>query len=134
MDGGAWWAAIYGVAQSWTQLKQLSSSSSRNEQQWGRVAPEAASQSPILLMPTRQLRITRASGAHRRSQSTELETEAVQGLQRYKTERELWNTQASGEQGTTQKRAARTWRMASRPALMGYWNSELAKCLTKAFI
>ena len=28
MDGGAWWAAIYGVAQSWTQLKRLSSSSS----------------------------------------------------------------------------------------------------------
>ena len=23
-DGGAWWAAIYGVAQSWTQLKRLS--------------------------------------------------------------------------------------------------------------
>ena len=28
MDGGAWWAAVYGVAQSWTRLKQLSSSSS----------------------------------------------------------------------------------------------------------
>ena len=27
-DRGAWWAAIYGVAQSWTQLKRLSSSSS----------------------------------------------------------------------------------------------------------
>ena len=27
-DGGAWWAALYGVAQSWTQLKRLSSSSS----------------------------------------------------------------------------------------------------------
>ena len=27
-DGEAWWAAVYGVAQSWTQLKQLSSSSS----------------------------------------------------------------------------------------------------------
>ena len=27
-DGGAWWAAAYGVAQSQTQLKQLSSSSS----------------------------------------------------------------------------------------------------------
>ena len=27
-DGGAWWAAIYGVAQSWTRLKRLSSSSS----------------------------------------------------------------------------------------------------------
>ena len=27
-DGGAWWAVVRGVAQSWTQLKQLSSSSS----------------------------------------------------------------------------------------------------------
>ena len=26
-DSGAWWAAVYGVTQSWTQLKQLSSSS-----------------------------------------------------------------------------------------------------------
>ena len=24
-DGGAWWAAVYGVTQSWTRLKQLSS-------------------------------------------------------------------------------------------------------------
>ena len=30
-DGGAWWAAIYGVTQSQTRLKRLSSSSSRNE-------------------------------------------------------------------------------------------------------
>ena len=28
VDGGAWWAAIHGVAQSQTQLKRLSSSSS----------------------------------------------------------------------------------------------------------
>ena len=27
-DGGAWWAAVYGVAQSWTRRKRLSSSSS----------------------------------------------------------------------------------------------------------
>ena len=27
-DRGAWWAAVYGVAQSWIRLKQLSSSSS----------------------------------------------------------------------------------------------------------
>ena len=27
-DGGAWWAAVYGVTQSWTPLKRLSSSSS----------------------------------------------------------------------------------------------------------
>ena len=26
-NGGAWWAAVYGVAQSWTRLKRLSSSS-----------------------------------------------------------------------------------------------------------
>ena len=31
-DGGAWWAAVYGVTQSRTQLKRLSSSSSSN---WG---------------------------------------------------------------------------------------------------
>ena len=29
-DGGAWWAAVYGVSQSWTRLKWLSSSSSRH--------------------------------------------------------------------------------------------------------
>ena len=28
MDREAWWAAVYGVAQSWTRLKRLSSSSS----------------------------------------------------------------------------------------------------------
>ena len=26
-DGGAWWVAVYGVTQSWTRLKRLSSSS-----------------------------------------------------------------------------------------------------------
>ena len=31
-DGGAWWAAIYGVAQSRTRLKRLSS---REEGNWG---------------------------------------------------------------------------------------------------
>ena len=30
-DGGAWWAAIYGVAQSRTRLKRLSSSSSSRD-------------------------------------------------------------------------------------------------------
>ena len=28
-DGAAWWGAVYGVAQSWTRLKRLSSSSRR---------------------------------------------------------------------------------------------------------
>ena len=31
-DGGAWWAAVYGVAQSRTRLKRLSSSSNRGGQ------------------------------------------------------------------------------------------------------
>ena len=34
-DRGAWWAAVYGVAQSRTQLKRLSSSSSRDRQERG---------------------------------------------------------------------------------------------------
>ena len=33
-DGGAWWAAVSGVAQSQTQLKRLSSSSSSNRAQY----------------------------------------------------------------------------------------------------
>ena len=33
-DGGAWWAAIYGVAQSRTRLKRLSSSSSSSLVVW----------------------------------------------------------------------------------------------------
>ena len=33
-DGGAWWAAVCGVAQSWTWLKRLSSSSSSSP--WSR--------------------------------------------------------------------------------------------------
>ena len=30
-DRGAWWAAVYGVSQSWTRLKRLSSSSSSSD-------------------------------------------------------------------------------------------------------
>ena len=33
-DGGTWWAAVSGVAQSWTRLKRLSSSSSSNIMYW----------------------------------------------------------------------------------------------------
>ena len=33
-DGVAWWAAVYGVAQSRTRLKQLSSSSTSRSQVW----------------------------------------------------------------------------------------------------
>ena len=30
-DGGAWWAAVYGVAQNWTRLQRLSSSSREDQ-------------------------------------------------------------------------------------------------------
>ena len=30
-DRGTWWAAVYGVTQSWTRLKQLSGSSSSRD-------------------------------------------------------------------------------------------------------
>ena len=33
-DGGAWWAAVYGVTQSRTRLKRLSSSSSSTNTPW----------------------------------------------------------------------------------------------------
>ena len=36
-DGGAWWAAVYGVAQSWTWLKRLSSSSSSSYYKAGKL-------------------------------------------------------------------------------------------------
>ena len=36
-DGGAWWAAVYGVAQSRTRLKRLSSSSSVKKAERGRI-------------------------------------------------------------------------------------------------
>ena len=35
-DQGAWWAAVYGVAQNWTRLKRLSSSSSSKVRVWDR--------------------------------------------------------------------------------------------------
>ena len=39
-DGGAWWAAVYGVTQSRTRLKRLSSSNGKEyifEIKWSRV-------------------------------------------------------------------------------------------------
>ena len=38
MDRGAWWAAVYGVTQSWTRLKRLSSSSSSSSRKLDTVA------------------------------------------------------------------------------------------------
>ena len=40
-DGGAWWAAVYGVAQSRTRLKRLSSSSSSSSLSGTMLATEA---------------------------------------------------------------------------------------------
>ena len=42
MDGGAWWAAVSGVAQSRTRLKRLSSSSSRMSFPGGSAVKECA--------------------------------------------------------------------------------------------
>ena len=41
-DGGAWWASVYGVTQSWTRLKQLNSSSSSNSYQEKALEREAS--------------------------------------------------------------------------------------------
>ena len=42
-DGGAWWAAVYGVAQSWIRLKRLSSSS----REWSHVAQLLINKYPL---------------------------------------------------------------------------------------
>ena len=41
-DRGAWWAAVYGVAQSQTRLKRLSSSSSRDDRAEKAMAPHSS--------------------------------------------------------------------------------------------
>ena len=46
-DGGAWWAAIYGVAQSQTRLKRLSSSSSSRGALWATVHEVAKSRTRL---------------------------------------------------------------------------------------
>ena len=51
-DGGAWWAAIYGVAQSQTQLKRLSSSSSNPHEKTSRTTTtESQEQFKLPLKP-----------------------------------------------------------------------------------
>ena len=51
-DGGAWWAAVYGVTQSQTWLKWLSSSSSRGNQPWIFIGmTDTDAEAPILWPP-----------------------------------------------------------------------------------
>ena len=49
-DGGAWWAAVYGVAESWTQLKRLSSSSSRKTGQAGEIRVSGEVESSLWML------------------------------------------------------------------------------------
>ena len=53
-DGEAWWATVYGVAQSWTRLKQLSSSSSSSSRSRDRayLAPQKAPSCPFSVKTT----------------------------------------------------------------------------------
>ena len=50
-DGGAWWAAVYGVAQSWTQLKRLSSSSSLSHKGSSADKESACNAGDLVLIP-----------------------------------------------------------------------------------
>ena len=47
-DGGAWWAAVYGVAQNQTQLKRLSSSSSSSGSRAPKGAGSAGNRSKLM--------------------------------------------------------------------------------------
>ena len=71
------------------------------EQQRGRVDPEAASQSPIFSNEAKSSRGSSGPLRHiegHRAQNWKLRQHKVCS-QRYKTKRELWNIQASGEKG-----------------------------------
>ena len=50
-DGGAWWAAIYGVAQSWTRLKRLSSSSKDQLREFSQQPCEAGKVGVAIISP-----------------------------------------------------------------------------------
>ena len=57
MECGAWWAAVYGVTQSWTELKRLNSSNSSNpsmhlaQRGWEEASSVGASQTLSLPAP-----------------------------------------------------------------------------------
>ena len=53
-DGGAWWAAVCGVAQSRTRLKRLSSSSSRSKR-WAELLPGGSWYRHWQNVPTHQM-------------------------------------------------------------------------------
>ena len=60
-DGGAWWAAVYGVTQGRTRLKRLSSSGSSREAWWATVHRVVKSR-PWLSTHTHERTGTRAEG------------------------------------------------------------------------
>ena len=70
LDRGAWWPAVYGVAQSWTQLKRLSSSSSsiQNGQEMDSLRSSGAPASVLpcfpSLLPISKLSPLTVSGTH----------------------------------------------------------------------
>ena len=71
MDGGAWWAAVYGIAQSRTRLTRLSSSSSRAR---GQEEPGSEAFEPVA--NRRRCRKTPRAHLHK-LQRNKLETELM---------------------------------------------------------
>ena len=60
-DGGAWWAAIYGVAQSQTQLTQLRSSSSSRQRKQEAPKPCSSVASDVFQVLPKEATVERAS-------------------------------------------------------------------------
>ena len=71
MDGEAWWAAVHGVAQSWTRLKRLSSSRSTYwavVEDVGQQCVTAACLSLVHSVLTPSVNLTCVAGLSRRAQ------------------------------------------------------------------
>ena len=69
-DGGAWWAVVYGVAQSRTRLKRLRSSSSSNSSLWTSLEISSLPEPFSWLKDKKLTHLARADATKKTSQQT----------------------------------------------------------------
>ena len=82
-DGGAWWAAVYGVTESQTRLRRLSSSSSSNNIYW---APQNLSASNFPKASDKGWKLLEWDSESSRCQCWFEQSSLVLGLKKWKAE------------------------------------------------
>ena len=106
-DRGAWWAAVYGVAQSWTQLKRLSSSKQHHNYRWTPRAESACNLVDCIGHGVAKGQ-TRSSDFHFNNQMEHGEEKAQKSTKTKKPEEVVWKIQraTTGRQWVTGSREA----------------------------